>query len=386
MNSKPPGRTHAAVPEAAPTLRDYPRLAQAQLDPAIWRYLMEGDATKDGEATHNAGALRHCALVPRPLRSVAGGHTRCTLFGHALAHPLLLAPIAYQRLFHPDGEMASAMAAAAHGAPMLISSLASQALPAIAAAAQTDNAGGAWFQLYWQGQREATLRLLRRAEDAGCSAIVFTVDAPVKVAGLVLPPDVRAVNLEMPAHPPCAPHEPAKNACHSAVFDGWMAHAPTWDDVRWLRQHTNRPLLIKGILHPDDAAQSLDAGCDGLVVSNHGGRVLHNTPASLHALHAIAARVQGRVPVLFDSGIRSGRDVQVALAHGASAVLIGRPAIWGLAARGAMGVAHVLRLLRDELEMTMALTGCKTLAAIGPDCLSLIGSDDSRPAPFQHAR
>ena len=361
----------ASVPRvsaAAPGLHDYPGLAQARLDPAIWHYLMEGaarsasDGDGSGGGTDNTAALRCCTLVPRPLRPMAGGHTRCSLWGQTFAHPILLAPIAYQRLFHPDGEIACAMAAAAHGAPMVISSLASQPLSDIAAAAHAEHPGGAWFQLYWQGQRDATLRLLRRAEEAGCSAIVFTVDAPVKVASLLLPDGIRAVNLETPSSP-----------IHNSVFDGWMAQAPTWDDLCWLRQQTTLPLLIKGILHPDDAAQSLEAGCDGLVVSNHGGRVLANTPASLAALQAVTARVCGRVPVLFDSGIRSGRDVHIALAHGASAVLLGRPAIWGLAARGAMGVAHVLRLLRDELEMTMALTGCKTLAAIGPACLSLVG-------------
>jgi 4-hydroxymandelate oxidase len=138
----------------------------------------------------------------------------------------------------------------------------------------------------------------------------------------------------------------------------------------WLRKQTDLPLLIKGILHPDDAQAALDAGCNGIVVSNHGGRVLAGAPTSLDALDAIAKRVAGRVPLLFDSGVRSGRDAFVALAHGATAVLVGRPYVWGLAAQGAMGVAHVIRLLRDDLEMTMALTGCKHLADIGPQCLA----------------
>jgi 4-hydroxymandelate oxidase len=150
----------------------------------------------------------------------------------------------------------------------------------------------------------------------------------------------------------------------SQVFGNWMAQAPTWDDLAWLRRQTDLPLLVKGILHADDAQAAMDAGCDGLVVSNHGGRVLAGAPSSLDALGAVVQRVQGKVPVLLDSGVRSGRDVYVALAHGATAVLIGRPFVWGLAARGATGVAHVLRLLRDELEMTMALTGCASLDAI----------------------
>ncbi len=331
-------------------VQDYAALARARLEPAIWEYLSEGDSED------NARALRACRLVPRPLRSVGGGDTRLTLFGQTLDHPVVLAPIAYQRLFHPDGEIASALAANAQGAPFLISSLASQPLEAIAEAANSEGSRGAWFQLYWQGERGRTLRLLERAMHAGCSAVVFTVDAPVKVARFQLPKEVFAVNLEEPDVSPVGA---------GTVFDGWMAQAPTWDDLAWLRQQTPLPLLLKGLLHPDDADSAIAAGCDAVVVSNHGGRVLQGTPTSLDALQAIATRVGDRVPVLLDSGVRTGRDVFVALAHGASAVLLGRPYVWGLAANGAMGVAHVIRLLRDELEMTMALTGCKHLKDIG---------------------
>jgi 4-hydroxymandelate oxidase len=151
----------------------------------------------------------------------------------------------------------------------------------------------------------------------------------------------------------------------SPVFDGWMAQAPTWDDLAWLRDRIRQPLIVKGILHPDDAERAIELGCDGLVVSNHGGRVLDGAPASLDALPAILARVAGRVPVLLDSGIRDGRDVFKALRLGAGAVLLGRPYIWGLASAGALGVAHVIRLMRDELELAMALCGCKTLAEVG---------------------
>jgi 4-hydroxymandelate oxidase len=155
-------------------------------------------------------------------------------------------------------------------------------------------------------------------------------------------------------------------AGRSAVFDGWMAAAPTWDDLAWLRERLQMPLLVKGVLHADDAARLMALGCDGLIVSNHGGRVLDGAPASLDALPAIRARVGENVPVLLDSGIRSGRDAFKALAQGADAVLVGRPCIWGLAANGALGVAQVIRLLRDELELTMALTGCRTLGDIAP--------------------
>jgi len=337
---------------------DYLPLAQARLDEGIWRYL------QDGDSVGNAQALAGVRLMPRPLRRVAGGHTRLNMLGLSLAHPLLLAPIAYQRLFHPDGEMASAMAAAAQDGQMVISSLASQAIEAIAQAGQGAKGHRPWFQLYWQNDRPRTLRLLRKALDAGCTAVVFTVDAPIKLATMALPREIQAVNLE----PSARPAPPLDGG--SVVFDGWMAQSPTWDDLNWLRQQTPVPLLIKGVLHADDAEMALAAGCDGIVVSNHGGRVLDGAPLSLGALSRIAARVNGRVPIIFDSGIRSGRDAFVALAHGASAVMLGRPAMWGLASHGALGVAHVIRLMRDELEMTMALTGCATLADINLRCTS----------------
>lgn len=343
------------MPDQLPqSIREYQPAAQQRLPAEVWRYLADGDSAG------NERALAQVGLMPRPLRDVRGGHTRLTLFGQELDHPLLLAPIAYQRLFHPDGEAASAMAASAQGGQFIISSLASLPFAEIARAAAQPPQRAPWFQLYWQADRARTQRLLQRARDAGCAAIVVTVDAPVKLASLQLPSHVNAVNLEQATFNAAGP---------STVFDGWMAQAPTWDDIAWLRQQTSLPLIIKGILHPDDAEQAIATGCDGIVVSNHGGRVLRGAPQSLRALQQVAARVARRVPVLFDSGIRDGRDAFVALAHGATAILIGRPYIWGLAAQGALGVAHVIRLMRDELEMTMALTGCAQLADIGAACL-----------------
>lgn len=330
-------------------LADYRLRAQQQLDPAIWHYLADGDSA---DTPTDWAAV---PLMPRPLRPLGHGHTRLRLFGEDWEHPLLLAPVAYQRLFHADGEAAGAVAAAAQGGQSIISSLASQPFADIVAAAAQGGGRAPWLQLYWQGDRAATLRLLRRAEAAGCTVTVFTVDAPIKRATLQLPALISAVNLD-----------PAQHGVPNRVFPGWMAQAPTWDDLRWLRQQVRGTLLVKGILHPDDAEQVLAAGADGLVVSNHGGRVLPGAISSLQALPLVAQRIAGRLPILVDSGIRSGRDVYVALAAGAAAVLIGRPYIWGLAAQGALGVAQVIRILRDELEMTMALTGCANLADIRP--------------------
>lgn len=342
---------------AITTAGDYEAHAAARLDPVAWRYLQDGSG-KGLTLAANRRAFESASLLPRPLVDVRGGHTRVHLFGQSLAHPIMLAPIAYQRLFHADGECASAMAAAAQGGAFWVSSLASLTLESIADAsrhAAGDGPSAPWFQLYWQGERSRTLRLLQRAEAAGYPVLMLTVDAPVKLATLQLPGAVQAVNLERPL----AANPPPPNG--SEVFDGWMAQAPTWDDLAWLREQVRIPLILKGILHPDDAERAISLGCDGLVVSNHGGRVLDGAPATMDALPAILAQVAGRVPVLLDSGIRDGREVFKALQAGASAVLVGRPYVWGLASAGALGVAHVIRLLRDELELAMALCGCRML-------------------------
>jgi 4-hydroxymandelate oxidase len=343
-----------AIPRDVSAVADYEELARARLTASVWRYLAAG-SDADWTLAANRRAFDERTITPRPLADVRDGHTNLSLFGQRLAHPLLLAPVAYQRLFHPEGERASAMAAAAQGGQAVVSSLASQPLEEIARAFAQGGGTAPWFQLYWQGERARTLRLLRRAEAAGFGVVVFTVDAPVKLATLRLDESIGAVNLEAPlAFAPTASDA-------SQVFDGWMAQAPTWDDLDWLREQTRQPLVVKGILHPDDAGRCLALGCDGLVVSNHGGRVLDGAPASLAALPAIVERVAGRAAVILDSGLRDGRDVAKALTAGAQAVMIGRPYVWGLACAGAMGVAHVLRMLRDELEAVMALCGHATL-------------------------
>jgi 4-hydroxymandelate oxidase len=361
---------HAAnLPNNLQAAADYLPLAQARLAPELWAYLAQGDSGR------NQQALERVCIMPRPLRQLQSGHTGLTLLGQRFEHPFLLAPIAYQRLFHADGEIASALAAGAQGAGMVVSSLASQSLEDIALAIRQSggrHSGGAlpWFQLYWQGSREQTLLLLRRVEQAGYSAVMFTVDAPVKVVTLQLPDEIRAVNLPTFGSQKSACDPESEDILKDAsVFQTWMAQAPTWDDLAWLRRQTQRPLLIKGLLHPHDVERALSAGCDGVVVSNHGERVLRGAPTSLAALPAIVAQVDGRVPILFDSGIRSGRDAFIALALGATAVLVGRPYVAGLACNGALGVSHVIRLLRDELELTMALAGCAQLSDINQECV-----------------
>jgi 4-hydroxymandelate oxidase len=192
---------------------------------------------------------------------------------------------------------------------------------------------------------------LRRAEAAGYGVVVITVDAPVKQAVCELPADIWAVNLDQPLQ------SSSVSLGESVVFQGWMRQAPTWEDMTWLREQTHLPLLMKGVLHTEDAEKTLQLGFDGLIVSNHGGRVLDSVVSSVDALKSIVAQVNGRVPVLVDGSVTSGMDAYKYLALGASAVCIGRPYIYGLAAAGAVGVAHVIKLMRDELEMTMALMG-----------------------------
>lgn len=334
-------------------LTSYQQQAESSLTPEIWQYLSAGSG-QGKNLTDNVSAWQTLKLMPRPLQSLASANTNCTMFGETWAHPFLIAPIAYQKLFHVQAEGGVAMAANAQQGQMLVSSLASQPLENIIEAAQQP----LWFQLYWQGDRDATLRLVKRALFCGYSAVVFTVDAPVKQALMALPENIQAVNLEKALKPNTIA------AGQSEVFDGWMAQAPTWDDVDWLRQQIKVPLLLKGILHPDDAREAVRLGCDGIIVSNHGGRVLDTTPTVPEVLPAIVKAVGTQTKIIVDSGIRSGQDAFKALALGADAVCIGRPYIWALAAEGAIGVAKVIRVMRVELEITMALTGARNLQAI----------------------
>lgn len=345
------------------SLADYERLAEQRLDAMAWAYF-SGGAADEITVRWNREAFDRLAIVPRVLAGGPGGHTRLELIGQRFQHPLFVAPVAYQKLAHPDGERATAMAAEAQDAGMVLSTQASVTLEDAAEA----GASCRWFQLYMQPQREATLKLARRAEAAGYEALVLTVDAPINGvrnrehrAGFALPLGIRAENLK-----DCSIELPPVGAGGSAVFDRFLAAAPTWDDVAWLRSETRLPLLLKGILSADDAVRAVEAGAAGIIVSNHGGRTLDTLPATIDVLPQITAAVAGRVPLMLDGGIRRGTDVLKALALGASAVLIGRPIVYGLAVNGAFGVAHVLRLLRDEFEVAMALSGCRTLADIGP--------------------
>lgn len=347
------------APLAPVTLADHECLAQERLNPAAWAYLC-GGAADEITLRDNVEAWQRIRLRPRVLRPLAHGHTRVNLLGRTLAHPLLVAPMAYQRLAHPQGELASALAASVLGAGYVLSTQASTPLEDVARLVLTEAARGPlWFQLYLQADRPWTRDLVARAEAAGFEALVLTVDAPVqgardqeRRAGFQLPPGIAAINL---------PSQARDTASHARLFDGLLMHSPDWSDLEWLRSVTRLPILLKGITHPDDARLAIAHGAAGVIVSNHGGRTLDTLPATADLLREIVISVDGRVPVLVDGGIRRGTDIFKALAMGASAVLLGRPVLHGLATGGATGVAHVLRLLLDELEMAMALCGCRTL-------------------------
>jgi len=354
------------IPPAVITAADYARLAAEHIPEPIRAYI-DGGSGDERTLAANTAAFARRPLMNRVLRDLAAGSTATRVLDTPLAHPIMLAPVAHHGLVHGDAECATAAGAAAADALMVVSTLASRTLEEIAAAGD----GTQWFQLYWQDSRAGTLALAERAARAGYGALVFTADAPVAHvperavrAGFALPPELSPANLASTPAPRRA-LEPGA----SVVFQGFMGDAPRWDDVAWLAARSPLPVLLKGVLHADDAVRAIDAGLAGVIVSNHGGRTLDGLPASLDCLAAVRAAVGATATVLLDGGIRRGSDVVIALALGADAVLVGRPQLHGLAVAGALGVAHVVRLIREELELAMALAGCATIADIDAQAL-----------------
>ncbi len=348
-----------AIPADILEAGDYEAHARRRLDANAWAYF-SANAGHGRTQAANRAAWDRIALLPRVLRPLQGLHTGQTLLGRPLPVPLLVAPMALQKLAHPDGELAMALAAAAQGAGLVLACQASTPLEAVAQAVRKDGGRGPlWLQLHWFPDRSISTGLLQRAEAAGFEAVVLTVDSAMRAqraserrAGFHLPPGVAAVNLPPDRHAP------------PADLAGLLAHAPSWDDVAWLRTQTRLPVLLKGILHPEDAREAARQQVDAVIVSNHGGRTLDGAAATAAILPRIADRVGDSLPLLVDGGVRSGADVFKARALGARAVLVGRPLLWALATAGALGVAHALRLLRDELELAMAQCGAASLEQV----------------------
>jgi 4-hydroxymandelate oxidase len=333
--------------------------ARAVLDPAAFAYVA-GGADEELTLDDNVAAWNRYRFRPHMLRNVAEVDLRTSVLGQPIAAPFMVAPTAYHQLSHPQGEAATVRGAARAGSVMIVSTMATQSIEAIAAAAPES---ARWFQLYVHSDRGLTTALLQRAEAAGYRAVVLTVDVPRLGRrlrngpdGFSLPPGVEAANLVGRDHSNLA-------AYAAESFDASL----TFEAIEWLCAQTNLPVVVKGVLRGDDAAACVDAGAAAIVVSNHGGRQLDGAIATADALPDVVAGVAGRAEVYVDGGIRRGTDVLRALALGARAVLLGRSVVWGLALGGADGVHDVLAGFAAETEAAFALAGVASCAEITPD-------------------
>ena len=350
------------------SLFDYERLAAERLPPTTYDYFA-GGANDELTLRENRAAFERIQLRPRVLVDVGERDSSTEVLGRRRPLPLLVAPMAFAKLAHPEGELAIARAAGAAGITMTLSTLATATLEDVAGAA----AAPLWFQLYVFRDRGVTRSLVERAEASGYEALVLTVDAPL--AGrreqdvrnrFALPEGLFAENLvsdELRSLPAGA------DSGLALYIASLLDQSLTWADVEWLRSITRLPLLVKGILRGDDAALAVEHGAAGVIVSNHGGRQLDTAVAAIDALPEVAATVDGRAELLMDGGVRRGTDILKAIALGARAVLLGRPLLWGLAVDGEAGATRVLKILREEFELAMALCGCPTVEAIDTDLL-----------------
>lgn len=358
MSSQPlPPLSH--IPPYLQTIADYEKQAEQHLSENTWHYL-QGGAMDEQSVEENLQQFKNIQLIPRLLNDLTHGSTACEILGQIFPHPIFLAPIGHQQLFHPEAETASALAAEVLGSNLILSTFTNTDLRDL----KQENPFK-WFQLYWQGDRAKSLALVKLAEQQNFKAIVITVDSP----HTGIRDRERRVNFQLPEgmqHPHTPTHIPLLHLSENQhpVFNGLMQIAPKWTDIEFIIAHTALPVILKGVLHPLDAKKALDIGVKGLIISNHGGRVLNTALSPLIALQKIKSVLPDDFPLLLDGGIRRGTDVFKALACGASAVLIGRPAMYGLAVAGALGVAHVLKILKEEFEITMALMGTATVQEI----------------------
>jgi 4-hydroxymandelate oxidase len=346
------------LPGGALNLRELEQLARERLSSLAYDYYASG-AHDEHTLRDNVEAWSRVPLHYRVLVDVSARDTATTVLGAQIAMPVLVAPTAFHKLACPDGELATARAASRAGTVMILSSLSNTRVEDVCAAAS----GPVWFQLYVYRDRAATAALVARAETAGARALVLTVDAPLLGRRerdvrnrFHLPPGLSVENMMAEGHGVVELQQAESGL--AAYVATKLDPSLGWKDVAWLRSITRLPVLVKGLVRPDDARRAIDHGASGVVVSNHGGRQLDGAPATASVLGAIADAVQGRIEVLVDGGVRRGTDVLRALALGARGVLVGRPILWGLAVAGEDGAFGVLETLREELDQAMALAGC----------------------------
>ncbi len=365
-----------AVPQITADLSRLEEDARAVMTPRAFDYVA-GAAGSGDTARENLEAFRRWRIVPRMLTDVSTPSFARTVLGTELTAPFLLAPIGVLGIAHPDGEAAVARAAATAGVPMILSTAASTSMEDVAAA---NGDGRRWYQLYWPKDRAVAASLLGRAQAAGFTVLVVTLDTrtlawrPRDLDHGYLP-FLHGIGVQNYLTDPAfqaalaSPVDADPGAAILRYTQIFGDLSLTWDDLPFVRQHWHGPIVLKGILSAADAVRAADAGMEGIVVSNHGGRQVDGAIGALDALPAVAGAVGSRMTVLFDSGIRGGADMVKALALGAQAVLVGRPYVYGLALGGEAGVRHVLRALRNDFELTMRLAGIASVGEVGPDCL-----------------
>jgi 4-hydroxymandelate oxidase len=361
------------MPTRPLNVAEYETAARDRMDAGAFAYYA-GGAGDEWTLIENERAFERHRLLPRVLVDVSHPDTTTTVLGTRVSMPVLVAPTALHRLAHPEGEAATARAAAAAGTVMVMSTIASMPMEDVAAVAP---GAPRWYQLYVHRDRAITEDLVRRAEANGFGALVLTVDTPTLGRrerdlrlGFDLPAGVTLANLAVSERSLAAA---AVSAAPAPTLhpEGFARHAHdhldpsiTWDGLAWLASLSRLPIVLKGVLHPEDGRLAVEYGAAAVIVSNHGGRQLDGVPGSADALPGVVEAVSGRIPVLMDGGVRRGTDVIKALALGADAVLVGRPVLWGLAAEGEEGVRRVLQLLRDEIEMALVLSGRPTVASV----------------------
>jgi lactate 2-monooxygenase len=364
------------VPSLPITYDELEAAAREKLSAGAYGYVA-GGAGNESTVRANRDAFERWRIVPRMMRDIGVRDLTTEVLGTAMPAPVMLAPVGVQSIIHPEGEVAAARAAAELGVPMVLSTAASNTIEDVAdALGDTPR----WFQLYWPNDPELAASFMDRAEKAGYTAIVVTLDTwllawrPRDLAGAYLP-FLKGEGVANYFSDPvfrAALDQPPEEDIQAAVGH-WVGvysdPTVTWERLDFLREHTRLPILLKGIQHADDARRAADAGVDGILVSNHGGRQVDGAIGSLDALPDVVDALPDDFPVLFDSGVRSGADVFKALALGARAVLLGRPWVWGLGLAGEEGVKHVVRSLLAELDLTLALSGYTSFDDVGPDSM-----------------